>query len=183
MKKDMIIATGYKLFEVNEEGIPYTLFIDKNTPIPVGVWLPAENHPTKGFAVRPGWHVGQIPDAPWLKSYDGTDTGYYKPRWKKGARKWAKVEYNVTNDYTLTAQGQAKKCLPEVPENGYYFFYGAGDRDWIITSDIKIVRFISEEERQDILREMGYNEIEAYDRFKRTAEKKYAAFIETGLKD
>lgn len=35
--------------------------------VPLGVWLPAEDHPTKGFAFRPGWHAAPRPHAPHLK--------------------------------------------------------------------------------------------------------------------
>ncbi len=40
---------GYKLFERKGDQI-FPLFIDKSSPVPVGEWIPAENHPTKGFA-------------------------------------------------------------------------------------------------------------------------------------
>lgn len=41
---------GYKLFEQDPKGNLYALFIDKKTVMPVGEWLKAENHPTKGFS-------------------------------------------------------------------------------------------------------------------------------------
>ena len=90
---------GYKLFEQDANGNLFPLFIDKNTPQLIGEWIPAEYHPTKGFAARGGWHIGaDVPDAPWLKSYDGTETGFYKSRWKTGKRVWCLVEYNAEND-------------------------------------------------------------------------------------
>lgn len=66
------MATGYKLFEC-KEGVLYPLFIDKREPVPIGIWLEAKAIPTKGFAPRPGWHIGEIPDAPWLKCREGYD--------------------------------------------------------------------------------------------------------------
>ena len=32
------------------------LFINKKKRLPIGVWMEAEEHNTKGFAFRPGWH-------------------------------------------------------------------------------------------------------------------------------
>lgn len=45
----------------------YPLFIDKKNATPIGVWLDAECHPTKGFAIRKGWHCCFKPIAPHLK--------------------------------------------------------------------------------------------------------------------
>lgn len=109
---------GYKLFEQKNDKL-YPLFIDKNTPIPVDTWLTAENHTTKDFAPRPGWHIGEIPDAPWLKGYDGTDKGIYKSRFKHGKRVWCEVEYMKNIDYTNVAERNPKHCLPDtVPLGG-----------------------------------------------------------------
>lgn len=33
-------------------------------------WLPAEDHPTKGYARRPGWHATPSPNAPHLSMRD-----------------------------------------------------------------------------------------------------------------
>lgn len=58
---------AFKLLRIKKDGNLYPLFIDKTTPTPVGVWLKAECHPTKGFAVRKGWHCCFKPVAPHLK--------------------------------------------------------------------------------------------------------------------
>ena len=47
---------AYKLFRQMKDGQLSPLFINKKSRIPVGVWLDAECHPTKGFAKRQGWH-------------------------------------------------------------------------------------------------------------------------------
>lgn len=57
---------GYKLFR-RHNGELHPLFINRKQIIPVGVWMVAESHPTKGFAVRPGWHATLSPVAPHLK--------------------------------------------------------------------------------------------------------------------
>ena len=165
---------GYKLFEQDANGNLFPLFIDKNTPQLIGEWIPAEYHPTKGFAARGGWHIGaDVPDAPWLKSYDGTETGFYKSRWKTGKRVWCLVEYNAENDYNEEVEILPKKCFSDrVPEDGFYFFREVGKGTWIITSDIKIIRILDEEERQKIMTDKNYSEIEAFSKYKRTFEKR-----------
>ncbi len=168
------MAMGYKLFEQNANGELFPLFIDKNTPVPFDEWISAEYHPTKGFAARGGWHIGaDVPDAPWLKSYDGSESGYYKSRWKSGQRVWCEVEYNSNNNYNEEVQKLPKKCFTDrVPEDGYYFFREVGKGIWVITSDIKVIRVLDESERQTIMKEKGYDEKEAFKKYKETFEKR-----------
>ena len=59
--------TGYKLLRKRRNGTLAPLFINPSQVIPVGQWLPAEDHPTKGYAHRPGWHITNQPVAPHLK--------------------------------------------------------------------------------------------------------------------
>lgn len=170
----MVKKVGYKLFEMNKYGELFPLFIGKNEIIPVGKWVKAEYLPTKGFASRGGFHIGaDVPDAPWLKAYDGTDTGFYRSRFVKGKRVWCEIEYNSNHDYNEEVQKLPKKCfVDKVPEDGFYFFREVGKGTWVITSDIKIVRIIDEAERQQIMKEKGYDEIEAYSKYKKTMEKR-----------
>ena len=60
--------TGYKLLRLRKDGSLGPLFINKCQRIPVGEWLVAEDHQTKGYAHRPGWHVLQRPVAPHLSA-------------------------------------------------------------------------------------------------------------------
>jgi hypothetical protein len=57
---------AFKLFTQRADGTIGPLFINRRQRIPTGVWLPAEDYPTKGFANRPGWHAGREPNAPHL---------------------------------------------------------------------------------------------------------------------
>lgn len=57
---------AYKLFRQRKDGTLGPLFINAAQRVPVGVWLPAEEHRRKGFAFRPGWHCTQEPVAPHL---------------------------------------------------------------------------------------------------------------------
>ena len=57
---------AFKLFRVRADGTLGPLFINRRQIIPLQTWLLAENHPTPGFAVRPGWHAAPAPYAPHL---------------------------------------------------------------------------------------------------------------------
>ena len=57
---------AFKLLRVRKNGTLGPLFINKRQVIPIGEWLQAEDHPTKGYARRPGWHAAPIPSAPHL---------------------------------------------------------------------------------------------------------------------
>lgn len=67
---------GYKLFRQRRDGSLGPLFINKRLRLHVGETYVAEEHPTKGYAFRPGWHLCKEPVAPHLS---------------KTNRVWAKV--------------------------------------------------------------------------------------------
>ena len=58
---------AYKLLRIKKDGNLYPLFINKTVSTPIGEWLQAECIPTKGFAVRCGYHCTFTPYAPHLK--------------------------------------------------------------------------------------------------------------------
>lgn len=58
---------AYKLLRLMKDGTIHPLFINKKEATPIGVWMQAECFPTKGFAVRQGWHCCFTPVAPHLK--------------------------------------------------------------------------------------------------------------------
>jgi hypothetical protein len=58
---------AYKLLRIKKDEKLYPLFINKKSETPIGIWMDAECHPTKGFAVRKGWHCCFKPIAPHLK--------------------------------------------------------------------------------------------------------------------
>lgn len=68
---------AYKLVRLLKDGSITPLFINKTLRIPFGEWLEAEDHPTKGYAHRPGWHCTCTTDAPHLA---------------KNGRVWVEVE-------------------------------------------------------------------------------------------
>lgn len=68
---------AYKLIRKRKDGSLGPLFINRKQVLPIGKWLVAENHPTKGYANRPGWHCCNKPEASHLSM---------------GGRQWLKVE-------------------------------------------------------------------------------------------
>lgn len=58
---------AYKLLRKKKDGKLYPLFINKKEETPIGEWMQAECYPTKGFAIRKGWHCCFKPIAPHLK--------------------------------------------------------------------------------------------------------------------
>ena len=57
---------AFKLLKQRKDGSLGPLFINQKQRIPIGEWLEAEDHPTKGYAHRPGWHCTAEPVAPHL---------------------------------------------------------------------------------------------------------------------
>lgn len=74
---------GYKLFRLRKDGTIGPLFINKKQIIPIGEWLQAEDHPTKGFKHRPGWRV---------------TSEKYAPHLSKKGRIWKKVDVYDTEE-------------------------------------------------------------------------------------
>ncbi len=73
-------CVGYKLFQQRKDGSLGSLFINRRARLPIGIWITAEDHKTKGFAHRIGWHALLKRNAPHLKEHP-----------KNGKRIWAKV--------------------------------------------------------------------------------------------
>jgi len=59
-------AKAYKLIRLRRDGSLGPLFINRRQRVPIGEWLPAVCYPTKGYAVRKGWHATLKPVAPHL---------------------------------------------------------------------------------------------------------------------
>ena len=66
-KKNGKSMKAYKLLRLRKDGSLGPLFINQKQRIPLGEWLEAEDHKTKGYAHRPGWHACEKPVAPHLK--------------------------------------------------------------------------------------------------------------------
>lgn len=59
---------AYKLLRKRKDGTLGPLFINARLRVPLNEWLEAEDHPTKGFSHRPGWHCTLQPIAPHLST-------------------------------------------------------------------------------------------------------------------
>ena|SRR6056297_733740 len=81
---------AYKLFRQRKDGTLGPLFINARLRVPIGEWMQAEDHPTKGYAHRPGWHCTLKPLAPHLSTKN---------------RVWAKCEIE---DYTKFDRPQSQ---------------------------------------------------------------------------
>ena len=68
---------AYKLLNLRKDGTVGPLFINRKQRLEVGVWYEAEDHKTKGYAHRPGWHCCHTP---------------YAPHLSKRGRVWARVQ-------------------------------------------------------------------------------------------
>ena len=53
---------AYKLVRQMKDGLS-PLFINRKSRLPMNEWMQSENHPTKGFAERQGWHCCLIQEA------------------------------------------------------------------------------------------------------------------------
>ena len=173
MKKN--IKKGWKLFEMNLEGKLFPLFIGKNEETVMNEWIMAEiieYHP--GFAHRPGWHIGTgVPSAPWLMSANGT---YKSQRGKKFKRVSCEVEYVADIDYTDIVEQLPKKCFVDrLPDGGFYNFRESGNRLWIIADRIRVTKILSEDERQQILKDMNYDEAAAFEPYRQAMAKRMKA--------
>jgi len=95
---------AWKLFRQRKDGSIGSLFINRRYRIPIGEWLRAESHPTKGYKHRPFWHCTKRPLAPHLS--------------EKG-RVWRKVEVSgVTEISRPESQGGVwylARCLRVFP--------------------------------------------------------------------
>lgn len=167
----MNIKTGYKLFEMDNNGKLFPLFIGRTKETPINQWVYGEIILTKSFSIRPGWHLNcELPSAVHLMSADGT---YKSQRGKRFKRVWCEVEYIADIDYTNIVSELPKKCFTDrLPDGGYYTFRESGNRLWIIADRIKITRVLTEQERMEVLKEMNYDEMKAFEPYKTAFEKR-----------
>ena len=149
------IGHGYKLFEQSlKTGNIYPLFIGSRQSTPIDKWLIADNIPTKGFAKRPGWHIGSgAPFAPWLIGRNGQ---YNSKRGKGFRRVWAEVSYTMDRNYQDELDERGITDIKDhIPENGYYEFREANGGVWYISGALKVDKILEPEEVKAILDKKG----------------------------
>lgn len=134
---------AYKLFRTRKDrpGELFPLFIDRQTAVPQGVWVDAECVPTKGYAVRPGWHVAPAPHAPHLYRKDGTIPA---------DRVWAEVEIpDIDAGWQRKADASPTGDVRDrIPRLGFYRFPRPASQggEWIIAGKLRVVRVLDPEE-------------------------------------
>ena len=113
----------YKLFKQRKDGSIGPLFIDAKQKIELGKWLNAKCIPTNGYALRPGWHCAETPEAPHLK---------------EEGRVWAECE---VFDFELPYS-------PTAPTGGFYYFKRPSHQGgkWIIAGELKVNRLLTDED-------------------------------------
>jgi hypothetical protein len=141
--------TAYKLFRTlkGQPGKIYPLFIGNGKETPIGSWIKAEFIPTKGFAERPGWHVGATPQASHLMSKEGK---------MLPGRVWAEVEIPADKNWQEEADKQPTRDIKgKVPEGGHYRFKRPANQggEWMIAGAMKVKRILSEKDVNNILSE------------------------------
>ena len=84
---------AYKLCKRRHDGSLGSLFINARRRLPVGQWMDAEDHPTRCYAHRPGWHCTIAPEAPHLALHP-----------KNGPRRvWCRVEVDDVETFERPA--------------------------------------------------------------------------------
>jgi hypothetical protein len=160
----MEIRKGYKMFRQKEEKL-YPLYVLSNKETPIGIWIEAEEGPRllngkvksklNPLAFRPGWHIAEIPNAPWIgvKSESGELL-------RRKDNVWCEVEYLADICYTHEAYCNGynngkwaanRAYLKHIPVGGYYKYKtnSLGD-DWIIAGEIKVTKILTNEEVNQI---------------------------------
>lgn len=162
---------AFKLFRIDKSGNLHPLYVLANHVIPLDTWLPAEsgellpNGKVKaklgnGLAFRPGWHMTDIPNSPWI--------GTRQPNGTLARRAdcvWAEVEYTADVNYQEEARENGWKAgkwaavrayLKHIPENGYYRYRTNSKGEvMIIAGAIKVLRILNDEEVTRICIENG----------------------------
>lgn len=147
---------AYKLLKKKKSrpGEYFPLFVGPARAVPIGVWIAAENIPTKklGLEPRPAWHCVEKPEAKHLK----------KKLVGGEERVWAEVEISADIDYQPIAESMPKKQMKnQVPDSGYYTFQrpkGQGGF-WILAGAMKVNRILTQEEVDEI-NAKNYEELE-----------------------
>lgn len=189
-EKEPPVKTGvaYKVFYAKDGQLyPPMVANPGGAGTPVGVWLDADigqaappsktgrmqvqaggkgTNAAKGsLAFRPGWHLGDIPQAkqfarknPETGAKDLFPTDFV----------WAECEYAMDVDYQeeamsygYTENGKFRHSyagLPKLPTDGYYRYRTNPNPDtvpWIITGAMKVNRILTDAETDAICREAG----------------------------
>jgi hypothetical protein len=153
----------YKLFRLKDNQL-YPLYVLANEPIPVGVWLEAKEgikasdgkHVKSrlgALSFRPGWHCSSYPVATHIGKKKNKEDKL--PSFRPKNQVWAECEVNTNTHY------EDYKSRKAIPTNGYYRFKTNPNMtgDWIITSDIKVNKILTDKEVYKINSATGIHDL------------------------
>jgi hypothetical protein len=167
-------VTAYKLFRVDAKkpGQLFPLFVDANTPVPVGEWLDAEAGELTSsgkvksklgpLAYRPGWHAGDLP----LATHIGE--GGQPPTHRPANQVWAEVELAADKDWQAEANKRGTnpkgKIVPvkahitdQLPVGGHYRYKTNPNMtgEWMISGTMKVIRVLTDAEVAEVNSAVG----------------------------
>jgi hypothetical protein len=167
---------AYKLFKTkkSDPGKLFPLFVDANTPVPVGQWVDAkagEPGKTPGkvksklgdLAFRPGWHAGDLPVATHIGGRSSDEQGA-PPDYRPADQVWAEVEMPDDVDWQSVANSRARiskagepvastaHITDQVPSGGHYRYKTNSNMtgNWMIGGSMRVNRILSDDEVQSI---------------------------------
>jgi hypothetical protein len=198
-KKTMI---GYKVFRVDKKHpgqlLPTKIANPGKYGTPIGVWLDADTGEiarnadgsiktnTKGrisvkadsdnsgtLAWRPGWHLGQMPEANQMNVENPADARSKKDKILYGLQHddyvFCECEFAADVDYQLEAfeygtteagvYNHSQAGVPYIPEDGFYKYRtnaNPNSSPWYISGAIKVTRVLDDSEVRKILADNGY---------------------------
>jgi hypothetical protein len=171
MPKPKKTVKAYKLFRTDPKrpGDLFPLFVDANTPVPMGKWVAAKagdpgKDPTKvksklgDLAYRPGWHSGDLPIATHIGGK--SDPLLTAPDYRPDNQVWAEVEHPADKDWQSVANSRAQtnkagQVIPrtahitdQVPHGGFYRYKTNPNMtgNWLISGGMKVNRILSDDE-------------------------------------
>ena len=186
------VKTGYKVFCMFKshpgELFPPMVANPGGASTPVGVWLDADAAPRaedsktgrprvqsggKGtnagrstLAYRPGWHLGELPEASQFLVKD-PETGRTKALFPENFV-FAECEFAADKNYQdeamsygYNASGKFQHSLaglPRIPEDGFYTYRTNPDPNthpWFISGAMRVKRLLTDDETAEILRRAG----------------------------
>lgn len=158
---------AYKLLEIDEKGEIHSMFINKDKPLELLKLYNAEMFPTKGFAPRKGFHAVSVPDAPWLKSADGT----YKSSRKGFKRVWAQVA--ICNDEALEGECYNPPLSYGPPEGCFYRLNATANRhECYVSEAIVIVSILTDEIVRKVLDTHWIDPVKTFEPYRKAFEKR-----------
>lgn len=176
------VGKAYKVMEMWPDGTVHPLFAGADTPIEFGNWQWGKGYQVEGLVktmgLRPryAWHISTLlPTAAHLMGVGDSlnpqpiypSKGGPHPKGSK--RVWVELEYDASTDYNGlvdTLGSSDGDVLGLMPFGGYYVYKEKNMSEWVLSSGVRFTRVLDEAERQQILKDAGYDEYEAWQKGK-----------------